>query len=697
MEIKFNKISDIKAPDSNPQENDVKNEESSSSASKDDSNNSNSKILEINVYPSSINDIEEETEDEKDDGGEDGEDNEDQKPKKREKKKAELSIKIRTPMILDFKYPDDPNYVYNCSKIVIDSIERVVIKNLHFLGGIEIENSNVTFENCILQNDKPKSFVVFATKSSTVNFTNSKVIDSNYMGLFASESTNLNITNCEFTNTENISVFSIGSKVVVRDSNFHDTKTHGIFIKDGTDLRVKNCTFKNCGSACIYIDNGSKAKVKASTFSQLKRPAITICDSFDTKVKNCDISDGTDTTITVYNGNLVMSDTVIRDTRGNCIFATSSSHIEITGGSLSQSDYPAIIFVNGCDGSIKDLHIKDLNESGIVLRSGSTVKCENVSITNATNVGIKITDAENAQFKNCYVDNCGLDCVNICDSSTVKFNNCFIGNGTEYTFSIYTGSDVSIENSIIFGPFHKPACYIHRGGDAQVVGCGFARDKKDALKMLSTFPTITNPVLLKEKEKSSIVSNFVKPIKFEKKIDDDIFKINSKRPVFISKCCLFGEKKGFECYLNLEELNAIFEAEQAEQMTESELEDPNATFMGHLKPPKCITCGKVIRDFRLSTCGHSVYCQDCWNKLDPKPTNCPLCRTMITKAVQLFDESPENGKLCPICYSYPSNCYFIPCGHILCKKCVARIFYSSDSCPFCREPNVQVRRFVTYE
>ena len=133
------------------------------------------------------------------------------------------------------------------------------------------------------------------------------------------------------------------------------------------------------------------------------------------------------------------------------------------------------------------------------------------------------------------------------------------------------------------------------------------------------------------------------------------------------------------------------------ELGKAELDDPHTPILGHLKPPKCITCGKVIRDFRLSTCGHSVYCQECWNKLDPKPDNCPLCRTMITKAVQLFNESPEESRVCPICYMHPISCYLIPCGHILCKYCMIKIFHTSDNCPFCRESNVQIRKFVTYE
>lgn len=683
MEVKFDKISDIKA-----QQHEENDDDGGSTPSDEE-------IIEVNVLPP---DVPDKTEDSSDSQEEETteEDQNDKNKKSKKKKESKLELSIHRPMILDFKYPNDKDFVYKCSKLLIHSISKVVIRNLHFNGAIEIERSSVTFENCILQNDQTKMYCIFGSKSSDITFTNSKIISSNYIGILVAEESKLEVTGSELYNTENSCIYSSGSNnVSVISSNLHDSKCNGIYVKDETSLFVDSCTFTRNGSACVYVDNFSSLEIKKCTFSELKRPAITISDSFNTLVSECEIFDCQDTTISVFAGTLIMKDTKIRDTRGNCIFLTSSSHAEITGGELSSSDYPAIILVNGCDGTLKDLVIKDVNESGLVLRSSSTIKAENVSIINAKHVGIKISDAENAEFKGCYVDGCGLDCVNICDLSTVKFNDCFIGGAQEYCFSIYTGSDVSIENSIIYGPYNKPACYIHRGGDAQIVGCGFAKTKNEAVQILPSFPQITNGNITKGMTIKK--GKFVRPTEFEKNINEQVLKIDTKRPVFISKCFIFGEPKGFECYLNLEELNAIFESEQAVHMSEAELDDPNTPFMAHLKPPKCVTCGKVIRDFRLSTCGHSVYCQDCWNKLDPKPVNCPLCHTMITKAVQLFNESPDANKICSICYTDPLNCYLIPCGHTLCKKCLLRIFRTSDSCPFCREPNVQVRRFVTYE
>lgn len=687
MEVKFDKISDIKADDADD--------------TKEESTLSEEEMLKVYVFPP---DLPKETEEdsntgEEEESNEEGQDEnkkKDQNKKKKSKALSKLEVHINKSMILDFKYPDDKDFVYSCEKLLIHSIQKIIIRNLNFNGAIEIENSTVIFENCTLHNDQVKMYCIFGSKSSNITFTNSKISNSNYMGILVAEDSKLTVTDSEFTNTENACIFSSGTNnVSVTSSNFHDTKSNGIYVKEETSLFVDSCTFARNGSACVYIDNFSSLDIKKSKFSELKRPAITISDSFNTLVSECEITDCQDTTISVFAGTLIMKDTKISDTRGNCIFLTSSSHVEITGGELSTSDYPAIILVNGCDGILKDLVIKDVNESGIVLRSSSTITAENISIINAKHVGIKISDAENAKFTGCFIDGCGLDCVNICDLSTVKFNDCFIGGAQEYCFSIYTGSDVSIENSVFFGPFKNPACYIHRGGDAQIVGCAFAKTKSDAIKMLPVFPQITNQNITKQK--SSGKSQFTKPTEFEKSLKEDLLKIDTKRPVFISKCFVFGETIGFDCLLNLEELNAIFESEQAEHLSEAELDDPNTPFMAHLKPPKCVTCGKIIRDFRLSTCGHSVYCQDCWNKLDPKPINCPLCHTMITKAVQLFNESPDANRICSICYTNPFNCYLIPCGHTLCKKCLMRIFRTSDSCPFCREPNIQVRRFVTYE
>lgn len=54
-------------------------------------------------------------------------------------------------IFLTLKYVD---FVYKCAKLIIHSISKVVLRNLHFNGAIEIEHSTVTFENCIMQNDQ---------------------------------------------------------------------------------------------------------------------------------------------------------------------------------------------------------------------------------------------------------------------------------------------------------------------------------------------------------------------------------------------------------------------------------------------------------------------------------------------------------------------------------------------------------------
>ncbi|OHS94690.1 hypothetical protein TRFO_39134 [Tritrichomonas foetus] len=568
----------------------------------------------------------------------------------------ELVVSIKAPVVLNFP----PDQTFKCQKILIEYNSSVTLRNLKFEGLIDIKNSYVTFENCELKNPE-EQHAVYAI-AATITFTNSKVIGSKTCGILFADNSIFTATASSFLSNEGT---SIGMTKLcdcrIDHCNFENGGSNFIYCEKDSKLRVLDSTFKNNSMSSININDNSNVKIKRCTFTELQRPAIAISDSFSTQVKDCTISECQDSSLTVYHSNLVLINTTITNSKGNCVFLTTGSHLEIRGGCMSNSDYPAIILINGSDGIINDITIRDTNESGIVLRSDSSIQCQNVNICRVKNVGVKISDSRDITFKCCSIANCETDCVNVCDGSSIVFDDCVLGNAKYNIFSVYTGSNLTIRNSKVYGP-HQSAIYAHRGGDAQLENVAFASTKK-SLKMDKS--NIYGPLLVSPPK--SFVPKSV-----------SLFRIESKRPVFASKCYIVDEPEGFNFIVNDDNLSAMFDCEV-------------------LHPPKCIKCQKVINDFRLSTCGHSVYCEECWNALENKPKDCPLCRTLITSAVPLYNESPDQSTTCAICYENPVNSYLIPCGHTLCKKCFLRCFHTSDQCPFCREQNVQVRRFVTYE
>ena len=50
----------------------------------------------------------------------------------------------------------------------------------------------------------------------------------------------------------------------------------------------------------------------------------------------------------------------------------------------------------------------------------------------------------------------------------------------------------------------------------------------------------------------------------------------------------------------------------------------------------------------------------------------------------LVEEATDGVLVCPICLTYKSNGCLIPCGHMLCWKCIKERFPKNAKCPMCR-------------
>ena len=50
----------------------------------------------------------------------------------------------------------------------------------------------------------------------------------------------------------------------------------------------------------------------------------------------------------------------------------------------------------------------------------------------------------------------------------------------------------------------------------------------------------------------------------------------------------------------------------------------------------------------------------------------------------LVEEATDGVLVCPICLTYKSNGCLIPCGHMLCWKCIQERFPKGAQCPMCR-------------
>jgi hypothetical protein len=119
----------------------------------------------------------------------------------------------------------------------------------------------------------------------------------------------------------------------------------------------------------------------------------------------------------------------------------------------------------------------------------------------------------------------------------------------------------------------------------------------------------------------------------------------------------------------------------------------------HATPSRCKICHVEVRDFMFMPCRHMLYCKQCWQTLDPKPTQCELCFDSILRTVSLWalTREGETDFQCEICCSAPIDSVVSPCGHTLCASCASAWFAKNKGCPFCRADHASAHLFVSYQ
>lgn len=580
--------------------------------------------------------------------------------------KIEITHKLKLKFVQGQKY--------TCKILTFADCPELELIDLDFEGPIVFNNTTVTMTNCIVQyTSEDSNFVVAALDQSIITANNCQFPGSRNYSFYITSRSQFKMSHCSASKSGNIIAYiNDAAALHAEDSSFFESKNQLIYCDTFAQLVMNNCKLYKTDNFAISSNSQSVVEAKNCEIYDIENGAISIYDSGSNVFNDCNIYDCRSTVISVYRGNFVAKDSIIQNAEGNIITASSGSHIELRFCKLYKSKWPSIVLLIGSDGIVEDTEFKDSEMGAIVLRGDSSIKAKNIDISGIKDVGIKISDGENISFENVNIDGCGIDAINISDHSIVSFEKCNIKNAKHHLFNISTGSSVIVNDATLTVPFES-AFFVHAGGDVQVENSTFILDPVK--------PEIVTPNSWNGIPPYEILSSdgFKQMVENEQTSPNgrNVFRIETNRPVSVTRCWINGEPEGFNFMLNPEVLSCQW--------------DPTS-----IVQPKCLLCGNSTGNTHFSPCGHSVYCMNCWNVLEAKPENCPICRTYITKNLTLFNESDDAGELCPICYELPIDCYLIPCGHTFCRKCCMRSFYRSKDCPFCREENVQVRRFITY-
>jgi hypothetical protein len=114
-------------------------------------------------------------------------------------------------------------------------------------------------------------------------------------------------------------------------------------------------------------------------------------------------------------------------------------------------------------------------------------------------------------------------------------------------------------------------------------------------------------------------------------------------------------------------------------------------------PAKCKECGGDASKAMFKRCGHTVYCMQCWERLDVKADMCELCLLPTDGIVAPISCSHEGDEgTCSLCFAQQTDTVVLPCGHMTCWTCACTWFASSSECPFCRGKSIRRQRIVSY-
>jgi hypothetical protein len=295
--------------------------------------------------------------------------------------------------------------------------------------------------------------------------------------------------------------------------------------------------------------------------------------------------------------------------------------------------------------------------SGIIIRSNSEAMIRDTTLQNTKIFGIAVSDSKEVSIRDSVIIGSGHSAVACYNNSKVVIQGTSLISG-RVGVNVFTGGMVNVSDSTVMG-MSECAAWIHKAGS------GYFE------KVVIDADPVTSDLDIAELAKRSL-----EPKKEE--IDPgSVFKIETKRFFGCTESVIVGVGAySLVCNAEASEVPVGIEAVRG----------------------KCKVCGRDPSGAYFTRCGHTLYCKECWNSLDPKDEACELCLMPVTGVVGAINCSCEGEEdTCSICFGSPSDSVILPCGHTICWECASRWFASSTECPFCREKNARPQRYVSYE
>jgi hypothetical protein len=286
---------------------------------------------------------------------------------------------------------------------------------------------------------------------------------------------------------------------------------------------------------------------------------------------------------------------------------------------------------------------------GIIIRTNSQAVIKNSLVRNVKLYGISMSDSNHVLIRGTTIKNCDRSAIAVYDGSDAKILGCEISE-TPVGINIFTRGFAKVADTSVLNVC-RHSIWIHHGGSG----------------------TFNNLLITAGDLTPSLSQDLTTP----SDIAARAMKVDTGRYVSCRNSVIAGS--GI--------LDVTLNPSYAE--IQSGLPENGA---------RCKICRGDARNAMFSKCGHSIYCRQCWDRMEKKDEVCELCLIPVSGIVAPINCSRESDDgICSICFSEPSDVVILPCGHTTCWHCACRWFATSVECPFCRERNARPQRYLSYE
>lgn len=574
-------------------------------------------------------------------------------------------LKITSDLSITF-----PHHKFSCKRISISNC-KVVFHNLDMSGSIRVENDATLqlYDSTIQNPDDSIDYILSAQTGSSVDATNCTFAGTTHFGVSADEHSSLSFYHCIF---KNIALYGIAvtcsSTLKCVDSTFRDMESDSIFVSDRCSANIMGCEFVGSQKRAVTVKNGEYLIFDRSVVKNCSLSAfyISYCEKFIMNL--CTINDCSHTAIYLEHVTGFIQKTMISNCNGNGVNASHSSKVLITNCNFSKTTFPSIAICESSSGVIQESEISDSEMSGLIVRSNSTASIKKTTIQNAKLFGISVSDSKDVTVDETFILKCEQSAITVYNNSRININSTHLVGPCKYGINCFTGGFVSSIDTTILG-MSETAIWLHHAGsgifDKLIISPTPITGNSDIAQ-------IVNELELEQKsvtDKTKGEKNSIDKLRIVKNESKRFFVIKSSYVV------------GLGCY----EDHANIDAKEA-------------PFGLNSVKPKCSLCGSDSSNCVYSRCGHSMYCNKCWDEMETKPEKCELCLMPVNGVVAPINCSYENDDgICSICYTNKIDTVILPCGHTICYECAVHWFQSSIECPFCREKNTRPQLFVSYE